>query len=103
MSVLRLVKQKVPTIIAAGAVMTCVMMSPSFGVTVEDHQAPTRSLKSNVIGGGMMPFPVINIAVDIGFSFFKQSFLPIGLSVWSVAGIHFFESYLADGAAGALI
>jgi type IV secretory pathway VirB2 component (pilin) len=95
--------QNAPTLIMAGLMITAVMMSPTFGVTVEALQAPVRNLKTTVFGGWMMPVQILGLACAGGMSFFKQSLVPFGVGVGTVAGINFFDTYLGDGAAGALI
>jgi len=95
-------KSHLPTIILASTALF-VFVAPSYGVTVEALQEPIRSLKTNIFGGWMMPVQIMGLACAGALSFFKQTLIPFGVGIGTVAGINFFDTYLGDGAAGALI
>lgn len=97
------VRQNILALSILVILITCVIESPSFGVTVEALQTPIRNLKANVFGGWMMPVQILGLACACALSFFKQSLIPFGIGIGTVAGINFFDTYLGDGAAGALI
>ncbi len=92
-----------PTLWMVGILVSCVLINPSFGVTIEALQEPVKALKSTIFGGWMMPVQILGLACAGALSFFKQSLVPFGVGIGTVAGINFFDSYLGDGAAGALI
>src|SRR5436190_376528 len=96
-------KQNMPMIIVGGLLITCVMAGPSHGVTLEALQAPIRALKTNVFNGWMLPVQILGLACSCALSFFKQSLIPLGIGTGAVIGINFFDGFLGDGAAGALI
>ncbi len=96
-------KQNAPTLIVGGFLITIVMISPSFGVTVEALKAPITTLKTNIFNGWMMPVQIVGMASSIVFSYMKQSLVPVGMGVGGVVSLNFFDGYLGDGAAGAVI
>lgn len=92
-----------PYYIFGGLILAYILTAPCFGVTLDALQAPIRTLKSNIFGGWMIPVQILGLACSGAMSFFKQSLVPFGVGIGTVAGINFFDSYLGDGAAGALI
>lgn len=98
-----LTKQNIQTLILGGILITIVMTSPSFGVTVDTLKVPITTLKTNIFNGWMMPVQIIGMASSIVFSFIKQSLVPVGMGVGGIVALNFFDGYLGDGASGALI
>ena len=96
-------KQNGPTLIFGGLLITVVMISPSFGVTVDALKEPIKNLKMNIFGGWMMPVQIVGMAASIVFAYMKQSLVPVGMGVGGVVSLNFFDGYLGDGAAGAVI
>ncbi len=96
-------KQNAPMLIVGGFLFTIVMISPSFGVTVEALKEPIKALKTNIFSGWMMPVQIVGMAASIVFSYMKQSLVPVGMGVGGVVSLNFFDGYLGDGAAGAVI
>lgn len=96
-------RRNMPLIIVSGLVITTVMISPSFGVTLEALKTPIKTLKENVFNGWMIPVEIMGLACACGLSFAKQSLIPLGIGVGSVIGINFFDGFLGDGASGAII
>ena len=96
-------KQNAPMLIVGGLLITIVMISPSFGVTVEALKDPIKNLKTNIFNGWMMPVQIVGMAASIVFSYMKQSLVPVGMGVGGVVSLNFFDGYLGDGAAGAVI
>jgi hypothetical protein len=89
--------------IAAGLTLVFLMSDPVLGVTLEALKEPIKSLKGNVFGGWMKVVQLASLAAGCVVSVYKQSLAPMGLGAGTTLGIHLFDSYLGDGATGALI
>ena len=96
-------KENLPTLLVISFIALIIVISPSFGMTVETLKAPVKALKADIFGGWMVPVQIGGIVAAIIFSFAKQSLLPFGIGAGTVAGINFFDSYLGTAASGALI
>lgn len=81
----------------------CVVCDPAFAVTVENLKEPIKALKKEIFGGWMFVLKIIILAVGVAFSAHHSSLGPLGIAVGIVLGIIFFDSYLGDGATGALV
>ncbi len=87
-----------------GAFLVCLLsFDPTWAVTVEGLQEPIRQLKSQIFGGWMMVVKIAAAATGIVLSAFKGSLAPFGIGAGLSMGIHLYDLYLGDGAAGALI
>ncbi len=76
---------------------------PTWAVTVASLTEPIRELKTQIFGGWMMAIKIIAAAIGLIFSLVRGSLAPAGLGVGLAVGTHFFDKWLGDGAAGALI
>ena len=72
-------------------------------VTVVELADPIRGLKTQIFGGWMMAIKIVAASIGLIFSLVRGSLAPAGLGVGLAIGIHFFNAWLGDGAAGALI
>ena len=93
------VKYNAPTLVIASILITCVLMSPTFGVAVEDLKAPVKDLKDTIFGGWMW-VPKIGAAVGgCLLAVYNQSIMPLATGAGVGLGIHFYDLYIkADGA-----
>ena len=101
-------KSKVNKRVAMGAMLIAGIVMASIcditlAVEVADLAAPIRTLKTQIFGGWMMAIKIIAAAIGLIFSLVRGSLAPAGLGVGLAIGIHFFNAWLGDGAAGALI
>lgn len=96
-------KNNLSTMLISGLFISCIMISPSFGVTLEALREPIRLLKENIFNGWMIPVEIMGLAGSVGLSFYKQSLIPVGAGVGSVIAINFFDGFLGAAASGALI
>ena len=76
---------------------------PYFGGWTKGPRTPIKDLKTSVFGGWMLVVKIAACAAGALFSVFKQGFGPLGIGAGVALGIHFFDTYLGDGADGALI
>lgn len=87
-----------------GCAFAAVLYSdPTLAVTVESLQEPIRSLKTEIFSGWMMVVKICAATAGIVLSAFRGSLAPFGIGAGLSAGIHLYDRYLGDGAAGALI
>ena len=84
-------------------VCSLLTMDAAWAVEVPDLAAPIRGLKTQIFGGWMMAIKIVAAAIGLIFSLVRGSLAPAGLGVGLAIGIHFFNAWLGDGAAGALI
>lgn len=75
----------------------------AWAVTVATLTNPIRELKTQIFGGWMIAIKIVAAAIGLIFSLVRGSLAPAGLGVGLAIGIHFFDKWLGDGAAGALI
>ena len=87
------------TLVMASILIACVLMSPTFGVAVEDLKAPVKDLKDTIFGGWMW-VPKIGAAVGgCLLAVYNQSIMPLATGAGVGLGIHFYDLYIkADGA-----
>ena len=78
-------------------------IAPAYGVTVKELATPIKDLKASVFGGWMLVVKIAACAAGALFSVFKQGFGPLGIGAGVALGIHFFDTYLGDVSAGALV
>ena len=76
---------------------------PTWAVTVDELIAPINNLKAEIFGGWMMVVKICAATAGIVLSAFRGSLVPFGIGAGLSAGIHLYDSYLGDAAAGALI
>lgn len=98
-----LTRQNMPVMFVGGLIITVVMISPTFGVTLEALKEPIKLLKENIFNGWMIPVEIMGLAGSVGLSFYKQSLIPVGAGVGSIIAINFFDGFLGTAASGALI
>lgn len=90
--------------VLVGAFLGCsLILDPSFAVTVDALQEPIKQLKQEIFGGWMMAVKIGAAAAGIVLSAFRGSLAPFGIGAGLSMGIHLYDKYLGDGAAGALI
>lgn len=89
----------VSTLVMASVLIGCVLISPAFGVAVEDLKAPIKDLKETIFGGWMW-VPKIGAAVGgCLLAVYNQSIMPLATGAGVGLGIHFYDLYIkADGA-----
>ncbi len=75
----------------------------ALAVTVEALREPMRGLKTEVFGGWMYAAKIGACTVGAVLSVMRNTLVPFGIGAGVLAGIIFFDRYLGDGAAGALI
>ena len=93
------VKYNAPTLVMASILIACVLMSPTFGVAVEDLKAPVKDLKDTIFGGWMW-VPKIGAAVGgCLLAVYNQSIMPLATGAGVGLGIHFYELYINADAA----
>jgi len=96
-------KQNAPMLIVATALIVCVMTAPTFGVTVETLKAPIKDLKDTIFGGWMW---IAKIGAAVGgcvMAVYQRDIVPLATGAGVGLGIHFYDGYFGDTAAGALI
>ena len=76
---------------------------PTWAVLVEGLAEPIKELKKEIFGGWMMVVKICAATAGIVMSAFRGSLTPFGIGAGLSAGIHLYDKYLGDGAAGALI
>lgn len=93
------VKYNAATLVMASILIACVLMSPTFGVAVEDLKAPVKDLKDTIFGGWMW-VPKIGAAVGgCLLAVYNQSIMPLATGAGVGLGIHFYELYINADAA----
>jgi hypothetical protein len=70
----------------------------AFAIPVEALRAPMGELKSEVFSW-LFAVKIAAVAVGSAFAVAKQSVTPFGVGAAIGVGIHFFNSYIGDGAA----
>ena len=75
---------------------------PAFAVTVEALKEPIKEFKTEVFDW-MAGAKILGLVGGLVMAIFRFSAAPALTGVGVTAGIHFFDKYLGDGAAGALI
>jgi len=86
--------------LAVLAISACyVLQTSEVHAVVEDLRAPMQALKTNIFTGWMWGIKVVAVAVGSIFAVVQQSITPFGIGAGIGAGIHFFDTYLGDGAA----
>ena len=92
------VRHNVPTVVAS-VLIVCILISPTFGVAVEDLKAPIKDLKDTIFGGWMW-VPKIGAAVGgCLLAVYNQSIMPLATGAAVGLGIHFYDLYIkAEGA-----
>jgi len=86
--------------LAVLVVSACYLLQTSEAHAVVDSlRAPMQALKTNIFTGWMWGVKVIAVAVGSIFAIMHQSITPFGIGAGIGAGIHFFDTYLGDGAA----
>ena len=93
------VKYNAPILVVTSILIVCALMSPTFGVAVEDLKAPVKDLKDTIFGGWMW-VPKIGAAVGgCLLAVYNQSIMPLATGAGVGLGIHFYDLYIkADGA-----
>lgn len=93
------VKRNGTTLIKVWILVGCVLITPSFGVAVEDLKAPIKDLKDTIFGGWMW-VPKIGAAVGgCLMAVYNQSIMPLATGAGIGLGIHFYDLYIkAEGA-----
>jgi len=87
-----------------GCALAVVLYSdPTWAVTIESLQEPIKNLKTEIFSGWMMVVKICAATAGIVLSAFRGSLAPFGIGARLSAGIHLYDKYLGDGAAGALI
>ncbi len=103
-SLMKTEQDKLKIYLLVGTFLGCALvLDPSFAVTVDALQEPIRQLKQEIFGGWMMAVKIGAAAAGIVLSAFRGSFAPFGIGAGLSMGIHLYDKYLGDGAAGALI
>jgi len=93
------VKYNAPNLVIASVLIACILMSPTFGVAVEDLKAPVKDLKDTIFGGWMW-VPKIGAAVGgCLLAVYNQSIMPLATGAGVGLGIHFYELYINADAA----
>ncbi len=77
--------------------------NPTWAITVTELMEPIKQLKTEIFGGWMMVVKICAATAGIVMSAFRGSLTPFGIGAGLSAGIHLYDKYLGDGAAGALI
>jgi hypothetical protein len=77
--------------------------NPTWAVTVQELIEPIQNLKTEIFSGWMTVVKVCAAATGIVLSAFRGSLMPFAIGAGLSAGIHLYDSYLGDVAAGALI
>lgn len=77
--------------------------NPACAVMIDSLQEPIKALKTEIFGGWMMVVKICAATSGIVLSAFRGSLAPFGIGAGLSAGIHLYDKYLGDGAAGALI
>ena len=98
-----LLQQNAPMLIVATVLIVCVMTAPTFGVTVEGLKAPIKDLKDTIFGGWMW---IAKIGAAVGgcvMAVYQRDIVPLATGAAVGLGIHFYDGYFGDAAAGALI
>ena len=87
------------SLVMASVLIAYVLMSPTFGVVVEDLKAPIKDLKDTIFGGWMW-VPKIGAAVGgCLMAVYNQSIMPLATGAGIGLGIHFYDLYIkAEGA-----
>lgn len=85
------------------ALITCVVCSPAFAVTIDTLKEPIKDFKSEIFGGWLGAVKIAAFAGGLVMSVARFTFAPAVTGIVATAGIHFFDKYLGDGATGALI
>ena len=96
-------KQNIPLLMMLGAVIVFVAMSPAFGVDVEALQQPIIELKRTIFKGWMW---IAKIGAAVGgcvMAVYQRDIIPMATGAAVGLGIHFYDGYFGEGAAGALI
>ena len=86
-----------------GCFLYMVCTEPTWAVTVNELIQPVQGLKDEIFGGWMMVVKIGAAVAAIMFSIFKGSLVPLGIGAGLTAGIHLYDAYLVNAAAGALI
>ena len=98
-----LLQQNVPLLVISVALIVCVTIAPTFGVTVEDLRAPIKDLKDTIFGGWMW---IAKIGAAVGgcvMAVYQRDIIPLATGAAVGLGIHFYDGYFGDASAGALI
>lgn len=98
-----LLQQNAPMLIVATVLIVCIMTAPTFGVTVESLKAPIKDLKDTIFGGWMW---IAKIGAAVGgcvMAVYQRDIVPLATGAAVGLGIHFYDGYFGDAAAGALI
>ena len=98
-----LLKHNAPTLIVATVLIVCIMTAPTFGVTVESLKALIKDLKDTIFGGWMW---IAKIGAAVGgcvMAVYQRDIVPLATGAAVGLGIHFYDGYFGDAAAGALI
>lgn len=80
-----------------------IINNTTWAVTVTELVEPIKHLKTEIFSGWMTVVKICAAASGIILSAFRGSLVPFGIGAGLAAGIHLYDSYLGDGAAGALI
>lgn len=93
------IKRNGLTLMTAGILISCVLVSPTFGVSVESLKEPVKNLKETIFNGWMW-VPKIGAAVGgCLMAVYNQSIMPMATGAGVGLGIHFYDLYIkADGA-----
>ena len=84
-------------------VLFLIITDQALAVTVTELIEPIKKLKTEIFSGWMTVVKICAAASGIVLSAFRGSLVPFGIGAGLAAGIHLYDAYLADGAAGALI
>ena len=81
--------------------MLFIINNTTWAVTVTELVEPIKHLKAEIFSGWMTVVKICAAASGIILSAFRGSLVPFGIGVGLAAGIHLYDAYLGDGAAGA--
>lgn len=98
-----LLRQNIPLLVVAAVLITSVMAAPTFGVTVQALQQPITDLKNTIFGGWMW---IAKIGAAVGgcvMAVYQRDIIPMATGAAVGLGIHFYDGYFGNPAAGALI
>jgi hypothetical protein len=99
----KLLEHNTPVLIVASVFIACVMVAPAFGVNVQSLKAPIQDLKATLFGGWMW---IAKIGAAVGgcvMAVYQRDIVPLATGAAIGLGIHFYDGYFGDVAAGALI
>jgi hypothetical protein len=99
----KLLEHNTPVLIVASFFIACVMVAPAFGVNVQSLKAPIQDLKATLFGGWMW---IAKIGAAVGgcvMAVYQRDIVPLATGAAIGLGIHFYDGYFGDVAAGALI